>query len=120
MLKARIKSFGYAGKGIVFFFKSQPNAKIHAIAAILAIGLGGILNISKVEWVGIILAIGAVLTAEAINTALEELVNWISPEYNTKAGIVKDVAAGAVLITALTALVIGGIIFLPKILALLT
>jgi len=119
MLKARIKSFGYAGKGIAFFFRSQPNAKIHALAAILAVGLGVFLQISRLEWVGIVLCIGAVLTTEALNTALEELVNWISPEYHVKAGIVKDVAAGAVLITALTALIVGAIIFLPKIITLL-
>jgi len=120
MLKARVKSFGYAGKGIVFFFKSQPNAKIHVLAAILAIGLGVFLQISSLEWVGVTLCIGTVLAAEALNTALEELVNWISPEHNVQAGIVKDVAAGAVLITALTALVVGGLIFLPKIMELLS
>lgn len=119
MLKARIKSFGYAIKGVTFFFSSQPNAKIHLIAALLAIGLSYALKISSLEWVGIILSIGAVLTTEAINTALEELVNFVSPEYHKQAGIVKDIAAGAVLITAFMALVIGCIVFLPKIVSLL-
>ncbi len=118
MLKARMKSFEYAGKGILFFFKSQPNAKIHAVAAVTAIGLGGALGINNLEWIGIFLAIGGVLTAEALNTALEELVNWVSPEYHVKAGIVKDVAAGAVLLAALMALIIGSIVFVPKVIAL--
>lgn len=120
MLKTRIKSFGYAIKGIAFFFSSQPNAKIHLMAGVLASGLGYTLKISNLEWVGIVFSIGAVLTTEAINTALEELVNFVSPEYHKQAGIVKDVAAGAVLITALMALVIGCIIFLPKIISLLS
>lgn len=119
MLKARIKSFVYAGKGVKFFFKSQPNARIHAFAAVLAVGFGFLLKISDLEWVSIMMVIGAVLVTEAINTALEELVNFVSPEYNPKAGIIKDVAAGAVLLAATTALGVGLIIFLPKIIELL-
>lgn len=116
MLKKRINSFRYAGKGVLFFIKTQPNARIHLVAAVIVVSLGRVFEISLHEWIGIVWAIGLVLVTEATNTALEELVNFVSPDYHKKAGIVKDVAAGAVLLAAATALTIGLIIFVPKIL----
>ncbi len=117
MLKKRIQSFKYAFAGIGHFAKSEPNAIIHLLAAITVIALGYFYSISTTEWCLVIFAIGMVLGAEAFNTAIEYLTDLVSPDYNELAGKAKDVAAAAVLIMAITAAIIGVIIFLPKILA---
>lgn len=115
-LKKRIDSFRFAFKGLADLFISQPNARIHGIAATIALILGGILGLSKIEWCLIILCIFAVLAAEAFNTALEYLTDLVSPEYHVLAGKTKDVAAAGVFLTAFGAFIIGTIIYLPKIL----
>ncbi len=115
-LKKRIDSFRFAFKGLADLFISQPNARIHGVATIIALISGGILGLSKIEWCLIILCIFAVLAAEAFNTALEYLTDLVSPEYHVLAGKTKDVAAAGVLLTAFGALIIGIIIYLPKIL----
>ena len=113
-LKKRIDSFRFAFKGLADLFISQPNARIHGVATIIALILGGILRLSKIEWCLIILCIFAVLAAEAFNTALEYLTDLVSPEYHELAGKTKDVAAAGVLLTAFGAFIIGIIIYLPK------
>jgi len=113
--KDRLRSFVYAYNGIKYTFVSQHNFLIHIALTILAILLGYFLNISNIEWIAIIIVIGIVLSAEIFNSSIEELVNLISPEKNIRAGIIKDLAAGAVLISAIAAFIIGAIIFLPKI-----
>lgn len=113
-----IRGFGYAFKGVSYAVKTQLNFRVHLVCAVIVVGLGYFLRISTAEWLWIILAIGLVLVAEAFNTALELLVDFVSPEYNEKAGHIKDMCAAAVLITAATSLVIGIIIFLPKVVAL--
>lgn len=113
-MKKFLHSFKYAFQGVSYSFRTQLNFKVHTFAAIFAISLGFIVKISHQEWLWIILAIGLVLISELINTALETLVDLVSPKYNPKAGIVKDVAAAAVLITACLAIAIGIIIFVPK------
>ena len=115
MIKKFFKGFTYAFQGLRYAFSTQINFKFHTLSAVLVIILGCFLNISFQEWLWIILAISMVLIAELFNTAFEVLVNLISPEYNSKAGIIKDLAAGAVLVTAFFAVIIGLIIFLPKI-----
>ena len=110
----RIKSFGYAIQGIVVFFKTQYNAWIHLLAALVACVLGFVLKISTVEWCWIVFAIALVLVAEMLNTALEFLTDLVSPSVHPLAKKVKDVAAGAVLVAAITSLVIGALIFIPK------
>lgn len=112
-IRKRIKSFTYAFNGIKLIISSQHNAWIHIVATVLAISLGFFFKITSTEWMFVILAIAIVLASETINTALEFLVDFISPEYNEKAGMIKDIAAGAVLICAIAAAVIGVIIFLP-------
>lgn len=112
--KKRAKSFVYAGKGLKSFICKEHNAWIHCVATIAAITLGIVLHISTNEWIAIIICIGMVFAAEAFNTAIERLVNLVSPDYNKTAGDVKDIAAGAVLICAIAAAIVGFIIFLPK------
>lgn len=116
ILKKRIDSFRFAFKGLADLFISQPNARIHGIVAAIALILGGILGLSKIEWCLIILSIFAVLSAEAFNTALEYLTDLVSPEYHILAGKTKDVAAAGVLLTAIGAFIIGVVIYAPKIL----
>lgn len=113
-LKKRTNSFIYAFKGIATAFK-EPNFKIHLIACITVIIAGFVFNISNIEWSIVIVCIGLVFAAEILNTAIEEIVDYISPERNIKAGIIKDLAAAMVLIISIASLIVGLIIFLPKI-----
>ena len=117
MLKQRLDSFKYAFNGIRELIRSQPNAKIHLFLALLAIIAGFYFQVSLCEWCILTLCICSVLTAEAFNTALEYLTDLVSPEYHVLAGKVKDVAASAVLITAIAAFICGLIIFIPKIIS---
>ena len=114
-IKKRLESFRYAFHGIYLTLKSQHNAWIHIAITIIVMIAGWTFGVSSTEWCFLIFAIGFVLSAEAFNTAIEELTDLVSPEQNPKAGIIKDVAAGAVLIAAIVAAIIGLIIFLPKI-----
>ena len=97
-------------------FKNEHNAQIHLTAMGVVVLVGILLKINYTEWCFVAFAIGFVLSAEAFNTAIEALVDLVSPEYNKKAGLVKDVAAGGVLIAALTSVVIGCVVFGRKIL----
>ncbi|MBF0429701.1 MAG: diacylglycerol kinase family protein [Fibrobacteria bacterium] len=110
----RLHSFRFAFKGILLLLKTQHNAWIHTMAAICVILFGLILKISAKEWCLVFLAIGGVFAAEAFNTAIEYLVDMVSPDYHEKAGKIKDLAAGAVLLIAFAAALTGLIIFLPK------
>ena len=106
--------FRFAWSGILYFFKSQQNARIHAMIRLAVIVLGLWLELSHTEWLLVIFCIGMVFGAELFNTAIELLTDLVSPDYHPKAGKVKDVAAAAVLISAITSAVIGLIIFMPK------
>ena len=116
MLRRRLLSFKYAFNGVAYLFASQPHARFHALAVLVVALLGFWLRVDRTEWCLLTLCIGGVLMAEAFNTALEELTNLVSPEYHLLAGRTKDVAAGAVLLFSLAALIVGGLIFLPKLL----
>ena len=118
-IKRLRKSFGYAFKGIDDVIKHEPNMKIHVMVAILVVIMAFILKVSIIEWIILVLLIGAVLAAETINTTIENLVDMYTKEYDEKAKIVKDTAAGTVLILAITSAIIGLIIFIPKIIFLL-
>lgn len=111
-----IRGFRYAFSGICYAFKSQLNFKVHIFIAFVVGTIGYCLKLTANEWLWIIAAIGMVLMTELLNTALEVLVDLVSPEIHPKAKIIKDVAAGAVLIMAITAVIIGMVIFVPKIL----
>jgi diacylglycerol kinase len=107
----RAKSFTHAWRGIIVFIKTTHNAWIHLLILALAIMLGIYFNITLVEWMMLVFAGGFVLTAEAVNTAIEIDIDLTSPEIHPYARDTKDVAAGAVLIASITALIIGISIF---------
>ncbi len=111
LLVRRAKSFSHAGRGIWIFIKTTHNAWIHISIFVAVITLGVYLQITTVEWMILLLASGFVLAAEAFNTAIEIDIDLTSPEYHPYAKDTKDVAAGAVLISAVTALIIGALIF---------
>lgn len=113
-MKKFLRGFGFAFKGIDYAAKTQLNFRVHLVATFLAVFSGLALHISVNEWLWIILCIALVLIAELFNTAIEFLTDLVSPEYNKLAGHIKDISAGAVLITAIFALATGLIIFLPK------
>jgi diacylglycerol kinase (ATP) len=118
-IKKRIRSFKYAFQGVFYLFRTEGNAKIHLAAACLAVLLGFLFSITPGEWCLIILSIFSTISAEAFNTAIEDLVDLVSPEKHPLAGRAKDLAAGAVLLTAMGAAAVGVVIFLPRILDLL-
>ena len=113
-ISARIRSFGYAFKGIATFFRTQAHAKVHLLAIAMITPLGLWLGLSPLEWCAIVICMGMVLTLEAVNTAIEFTVDLASPQHHPLAGKAKDVAAGAVLIGAIFAAIVWAIIFLPK------
>ena len=116
-MKKFIKSFKYAFEGILTGIKEEQNMKIHISIMILVIVFGIMLKISKIEWIICIALFGLVISMELINTAIENTVDLITKENNQQAKIAKDVAAGAVLVSAIVSSVIGLMIFIPKILA---
>ena len=117
-MKKLIRSFGYAFKGVAYATTSQLNFRIHLSATTIALILGFWLHITINEWQWIAVSITLVLVTEIFNTMVETLVDLVSPDYNEKAGHIKDMSAGAVVISALFALINGIIIFLPKLLLL--
>jgi hypothetical protein len=116
-MKKFFRSFKYAFEGIVTGIKEEQNMKIHIAIMILVIIFGIILKISKIEWIICITLFGLVISMELINTAVENTVDLITKEKNEQAKNAKDVAAGAVLVSAISSAIIGVIIFLPKVLS---
>jgi diacylglycerol kinase len=112
---ARAKSFVNAGRGIIVFLKTTPNAWIQLTIFLLGLFLGLYFNITNTEWIMFVFASGTVLAAEAFNTAIEIDINLTSPGYHPYARDTKDVAAGAVLISSIAASIIGILIFGPYI-----
>lgn len=113
--RKRIRSFRYAFNGIRLLITREHNAWIHCFAAISVVIAGAILGLSRMEWVAVVIVIGAVLAAEAVNSSIEALADLVSPEYNEAIKRTKDLAAGAVLLMAIAAAIVGLIIFIPKI-----
>lgn len=118
-LKQRLRSFKWAFKGLVLLFRQHPNAQIHLFAALLALGLAFALGLSRVEWMILLLCIALVVSLEALNSALEALCDRVSIEKHPLIAQAKDLAAAAVLWSALLVLVIGFLLFGSKIWALL-
>ncbi|MCP5038610.1 MAG: diacylglycerol kinase family protein [Rhodobacteraceae bacterium] len=108
-----IRSFGFALNGLVYLLRSQANARIHLAAALVTITAGVVLGLDRDDWLWLVLAIGLVWAAEAMNTAFEYLCDVVSPQHSEAVKRAKDIAAGAVVITAVLAVIIGCFIFLP-------
>ncbi len=117
-MKKFLMSFYYAGQGILSAFKSEFNMKIHVLVMTFVVIGGFLFDVNLTEWCVLITCIMVVISAEVFNTSIETAINLISPEKNELAGRAKDLAAGAVLVTAIGAAFIGIIIFLPKIIEL--
>ena len=114
-----ITSFKYAFQGVFSEITTERNLKIHISIMILVIIAGIFFKISKMEWIICIILFGLVIGGEMLNSAIETVVDIAMPEINPKAKFAKDVAAGAVLIFAISSAIIGLIIFIPKIIAIL-
>ena len=107
--------FHYAFEGVVYVLRTQPNMKIHAVMGTLAVLMGFFFHVSEGEWLALVIVIGFVMILEVVNTAIEALVDLYTEEYHELAKASKDTAAGAVLLMAMVSVVVGAIIFLPKI-----
>ncbi|HEX5111418.1 MAG TPA: diacylglycerol kinase family protein [Saprospiraceae bacterium] len=116
-MKKLYNSTKYAIAGFIQFIRTDRNGQTELVSAIIAIGLGAYLNISSTEWGLVIICIGAVLAAEMFNHAIEKTCDHISPDHHKGIGIIKDVAASAVMMTVLMSLVICYIVFFSKIVA---
>lgn len=112
-IKERLHSFSYAFEGLKLFFTREHNVRIHLAVTLVTIAMGFLVGLSAMEWVAIVLTIAVVLASEAFNTAVEYLCNFVSPQKDQRIKAIKDVAAGAVLLCAIAAVVVGLIIFLP-------
>ncbi len=115
-LRARLISFVHAAAGLLFMLRTQPSAWIHAAATVAVIVAALSLDVTRSDWCWLIAAIGLVWSAEGINTALEQLADAVHPDEHPLVGQAKDAAAGAVLAAAVTAAVIGIIVFWPYVL----
>jgi len=117
--RSRFRSFKFAFRGLRSLLIFEHNSRIHLAAAIIVVALGFILGISIAEWALLTLTIGLVFVSELINSSLEEISDVVKPEWNEKIMRAKDYAAAAVLITAVISVIIGGIIFIPRLLLLI-
>ncbi|MBE7634712.1 diacylglycerol kinase family protein [Tenacibaculum finnmarkense genomovar finnmarkense] len=118
-IKGRLRSVTFAFKGMWLLITTEDSIKAQVFLGILATCLGWYFNLSETQWLFQFLIIGMVLVAEALNTAVEKIADFIHPDYHERIGFIKDIAAGAPAFAALTALIIAGIIYLPKIIAIL-
>lgn len=119
-LKERLRSFSYAFQGLKTLFIEEHNSRIHTVFAILAIALGLFFHISALEWIAVLLCIALVFSLELINSSIENLADASIPEKNTFIKNSKDMAAAAVFVSAMVSLIIGIIIFLPRIIHLIS
>ncbi len=108
-------SFGYAIEGVVHAYRENRNIRIHTIIAIIIFAIGAYFNISRTEYLIVLLTVVLVMSSEMINTSIEEMTNLITTEHRAEAKIAKDVAAGMVLVTSVSAVVVGLVVFLPYI-----
>jgi Diacylglycerol kinase len=108
------RSLNQAWRGMAYTWKTQRHFQFHLCAALTVLGLAWWIKVSRFEWLILILAIGSVMGAELMNTALEIVVDMVQPNFHPLAGMAKDVAAGAVLATAIQAVVIGMVVFFPR------
>ena len=112
--KARLCSFRYAVSGLMRFFFEEHNAIVHLLATIVVGALVIFFRINGAELLALVIVTGGVWVAELLNTAIEQVMNMVSPEWHPKVKYIKDLAAAAVLVAAITALLVGGLIFVPR------
>lgn len=113
-----LQSFGFACKGLIAALRTERNFRIHILAATGVVVMGFLVNLNPAEWAVVVVCTGMVLTAELLNTAIEKTIDLVSPQWDKQAGLIKDMAAAAVLIASLAALVVGLVVFVPKLPAL--
>ncbi len=111
----RIKSVKYAAKGAFLLLKTEASIQVQFSIALIMTIVGFLFNISTIEWMFQLMAIGLILVSESLNTAIEKLSDFIHPDYHKKIGFIKDISAGASTFAAIIAIIIGMIIYLPKI-----
>ena len=114
-LRNRIKSVGYALKGMFLLLRTEPSIKIQFFIALIVTVFGFYYQISHTEWMLQLMAIGLVMGVEGVNTAIEKICDYMQPNLDPKIGLIKDISAGAVMIVSVIASIIGLIIYLPKI-----
>ena len=119
-IRKRIKSFAYAFAGLKVLFREEHNSWIHAVATILVVAAGFVFRISPMEWVAVLIVIGMVFAAESLNSSLERTADFVKAERDDRKRDIKDLGAAAVLVCAIIAAIVGVIIFLPKIIDLLS
>jgi diacylglycerol kinase (ATP) len=117
-LRGRIRSLKFALKGMWILITTEDSIKAQLFFALIATILGFYFEISATEWAIQVIVIGLVLVAEAVNTAIEEVADFIHPEFHKKIGLIKDIAAGAPSFAAFISLIVAGIIYVPKIMLL--
>jgi diacylglycerol kinase len=113
--RTRIDAFRHAFSGLWYVLRTQRNTRIHALATTIVLALGVWLEIERMEWIALILAICLVWLAEIINTALEAITDLASPGIHPLAQVGKDIGAGAVLLSSMVAVLVGLLVFIPKI-----
>jgi diacylglycerol kinase (ATP) len=113
-IRGRLRSFYYAGAGLKQFFRQEHNARIHLVAAVVITVIAWLLKVSHMEAVALVLVVGLVWVTEILNTCLEKTMDFITREKHPEIKIIKDLAAGAVLIATITAVLVGLFIFIPK------
>lgn len=112
-VKGRLRGCGYAFKGALLLLKTEPSIQVQTCIAVIMTVVGFYFDITKTEWILQIFAIGLVMSVEGVNTAIEAIADFVHPDFHNKIGFIKDVAAGAVFISAITAVIIGFIIYIP-------
>ena len=114
-LLRRIKSVGYAFKGAYLLITTEASLKVQFFIGVIMTMAGFYYQLSPIEWVIQILTIALIMAIEGLNTAIEEMADFVHPEHHKKIGLIKDIAAGAVFIFAIAAVIVGCIIYIPKV-----
>lgn len=118
LLKEEKDSFGHAFRGLFYTWETQRHLRVHLALAALAVLLGLVLRIGATEWALLALTIALVLSLELLNTVVEAVVDLVTPDYHPLARVAKDVAAGAVLVSAMGGVAVGAFLFIPRLWAL--
>jgi len=114
-IQSRAKSFANAFAGLLYFFKFQVHARFHLLAAIAVVAIGFYFDVTSIEWCILLICMALVIATEVINTAIEKLSDAVTTEFDNNIKLIKDLAAGAVLVIAIASAIIALIIFLPYI-----